>query len=118
MLNQEKYNKNFTEIKDYVLSSGELHTVSEFVEEGFKVAGIHGKWINKTPNIPENEKFIETNTNKVLVEIDPKFYRPAEVDLLLGDSTLAQKELGWKKNIEFKELVKKMIENDLEEINK
>lgn len=118
MLNQEKYNKNFTNVKDYVLSSGELHTVSEFVEEGFKIAGIRGKWINDTPNIPENEKFIEENTNKILVEIDPKFYRPAEVDLLLGDSTLAQKELGWKKHIEFKDLVKKMIENDIEEIEK
>lgn len=112
MLNQEKYNKNFTEIKDYVLSSGELHTVREFVLNGFKVLNITGKWINETPNIPENEKFVESASNKILVEIDPKFYRPAEVDLLLGNSDSAKKELGWKKQISFKQLVEKMILND------
>ena len=55
---------------------------------------------------------MESASNKILVEIDPKFYRPAEVDLLLGNSDSAKKELGWKKQISFKQLVEKMILND------
>jgi len=102
--------------KEYVLSSNETHTVREFVELAFKFAGINGHWSfagtigNYAP--PENEVF-RKDTGEILMRINEKFYRPAEVDLLLGDSTLARKELNWAPRISFHELVKKMVENDL-----
>jgi GDPmannose 4,6-dehydratase len=104
-------------LKDYVLASGENHTIREFVEESFKVAGItDGKWIGKDLD----EKFVigatYTNNLKVLVHINPKFYRPAEVDTLLGDPTLAKRELGWSPKVGFKELVKIMTESELNKL--
>lgn len=109
MLNQE-------EPKEYLLSSNETHTVKEFIEKAFWYAGIHGKWQGEGVN----EKFILTKTsnsvyynNQVLVAINPLFYRPAEVDLLLGDSSKARKELNWKPEITFNDLVKIMVENDI-----
>jgi GDPmannose 4,6-dehydratase len=103
-------------VKEYVLASGETHTIREFVEKAFTHAGIKGHWTfrgtqgNYVP--PENETF-ETEDGKILVRINPKFYRPADVELLLGDSTLIQKELGWKPTISFDNLVKRMVECDL-----
>lgn len=109
MLNQK-------EPKDYVLSSNETHTVREFVEKAFLVAGIKGHWsylnLDNTDKRPENEVF-RKDTGEILVKINPKFYRPAEVDLLFGDSSLARKELDWQPKISFDQLVKKMVENDL-----
>lgn len=109
MLNQK-------EPKDYVLSSNETHTVREFVEKAFEVAGIKGHWsfksLNHEDKRPENEVF-RKDTGQILVEINPKFYRPAEVELLFGDSNLARKELNWKPEITFDSLVKKMVENDI-----
>jgi GDPmannose 4,6-dehydratase len=103
MLNQENP-------KEYVLSSNETHTVREFVEKAFEYAGIEGKWIGEGID----EKYVLKNKpDIILMQINEKFYRPAEVDLLLGDSTLARKELNWKPKISFDELVKKMIKNDL-----
>jgi GDPmannose 4,6-dehydratase len=103
MLNQETP-------KEYVLSSNETHTVREFVEKAFKFAGIDGSWTGEGVN----EKYVLSNKpNITLMQINEKFYRPAEVELLLGDSTLARKELNWTPKISFDELVKKMIENDL-----
>jgi len=64
---------------------------------------------------PENEVF-RKDTGEILVKINPKFYRPAEVDLLFGDSSLARKELNWKPNISFDDLVKKMVENDIQNV--
>jgi GDPmannose 4,6-dehydratase len=111
ILNQEKP-------KDYVLSSDETHSIREFVEKAFKAAGIEGVWHGKA----QNEEFslpnylIEENDilSSVLVKINPKFYRPAEVDLLLGDSTPARNELGWKPKISFDELVSRMVKFDIE----
>lgn len=109
MLNQK-------EPKDYVLSSNETHTVREFVEKAFLVADIKGHWsylnLDNTDKRPENEVF-RKDTGEILVKINPKFYRPAEVDLLFGDSSLARKELDWQPKISFDQLVKKMVENDL-----
>ena len=96
--------------KEYVLSSNETHTVREFVEKAFSFAGIEGKWIGSEIN----EKFVLKHKPEItLMSINAKFYRPAEVELLLGDSGLARKELNWVPKISFDELVKKMVENDL-----
>jgi GDPmannose 4,6-dehydratase len=112
MLNQDKP-------KDYVLASNETHTVKEFVELSFKYAGIEGKW--KGEGI--NEKFVLSKYKSekffyedepILMKINPEFYRPAEVDLLWGDSTEAQKDLGWKLETSFEKLVEKMTLNDLD----
>lgn len=110
MLNQEKP-------KEYILSSNETHTVREFIEIAFESAGIKGSWIYVHPDgLPEDEIFCyktKDENYKILVKINRKFYRPAEVDLLLGDSSLARKELGWSPKISFKNLVEKMVKSDL-----
>jgi GDPmannose 4,6-dehydratase len=107
---------NQSEPKEYVLSSGETHTVREFIEKAFKMVGIFGQWVGKDIT----EQYILKKTlnsiyydNQILVKINPEFYRPAEVDLLLGDSSKARKELNWKLDISFDSLVKIMVENDL-----
>jgi GDPmannose 4,6-dehydratase len=104
MLNQEKP-------KDYVLSSDETHTVREFVELSFAAAGIEGQWLGKRGTI--EEVFINKDSRLPMVMIDPKFFRPAEVELLLGDSTMARSELRWQPKTSFFQLVKKMTLNDL-----
>ena len=102
MLNQETP-------KDYVLSSGEVNTVRDFLKFSFKSAGTPIYFTGEG----ENEKVFH-ESGKLLVRINPKFYRPAEVNLLKGDPTLAIKELGWKPKCKFQDLVKKMVENDLD----
>lgn len=110
MLNQDIYNKNYDGVpKEYVFSSNETHTIKEFAEKAFAIAGINGKWIGQN----EHAIFI-SNTNQTLIQINPKFYRPAEVDLLLGNSQKARDELGWKPKISFDNLIKKMVEWDIE----
>jgi len=111
MLNQEKP-------KDYVLSSNETHSIREFIEKGFATANIFGVW---NGNGTEEQFSITTKcaiTNdaqsSVLVKINPKFYRPAEVDLLWGDSTPARKELGWNPKIPFDKLVSRMVNYDID----
>ena len=105
MLNQE--NKP----KDYVLSSDETHTIREFVEESFNFAGFH-RSICRWEGEGIDTKYY--HSADLLMEVDPKFYRPAEVDLLLGDSTKARKELGWKPKTNFINLVDKMVRHDIE----
>lgn len=108
-------------VKEYILSSGETHTVREFIEKAFKEAGVDGYWVKGEK--PEDEKFMLVSKvcNKIgtpkacLVAINPTFYRPAEVDLLLGDSTLARKELSWQPKNSFDNLVKRMVLSDLYE---
>ena len=104
MLNQKKP-------KDYVLASGETHSIKEFVEEAFFCAKIDGKWAGRN----ENATFThEWQGQKVtLVKVNPEFYRPAEVDLLIGDSTPIRKELKWKPKTDFLGLIRKMVEHDL-----
>jgi GDPmannose 4,6-dehydratase len=94
---------------DYVLATGETYRVREFIEESAKILGIKLKWTGKGLN----EKAIDTKTGKVIIEIDPKYFRPAEVELLIGDSTKAKKILKWKPKTSFKDLVKLMVEEDL-----
>jgi len=95
---------------DYVIATGESHSVKEFVQLAFREVNISLVWQGKGLK----EKGIDKKTKKVLVEIDPRYFRPAEVDLLIGDFSKAKKILGWKPKIKFKELVSMMIKADLE----
>lgn len=94
---------------DYVVATGETYLVRTFVELAFERAGFDIEWSGSDVNEIGTDK----NTGKVVVRINPKFYRPAEVELLLGDSTKAEKTLNWKREVSFKELVNKMVDNDL-----
>ena len=98
------------EPQDYVIATGETHTVREFVELSFKEIDIDIEW----QGVGVNEKGIDASTGKILVEVDEKYFRPAEVELLLGDPTKAEKELGWKRKVSFQELVAEMVRYDLE----
>ncbi|NCF70456.1 MAG: GDP-mannose 4,6-dehydratase [Chlamydiales bacterium] len=94
--------------EDFVVATGETHSVREFVELSFKELGIDIAW--KGSGI--HEKGINAKTKEVVVEIDPEYFRPKEVDLLLGNATKAKDKLKWKANTSFKELVKLMVESD------
>ncbi len=94
---------------DYVLATGETHTVREFVERAFAEVGITIGW--KGTGVAECG--IDTKTGRVLVEIDPHYFRPTEVDLLLGDPGKARKKLGWQHTISFAQLVTEMVASDL-----
>ena len=98
--------------QDYVLSMNETHTVREFVELAFAELGYEIEWQGEGVN----EKGIDKATGKVLVEVDPRYFRPAEVELLWGDSTKARTELGWKPQYSFMDLVKEMVQSDLESL--
>lgn len=120
MLHQESFRPAFgstwqdkiDNLREYVLASGETHTVREFVERAFGVAGISGEW--KTKSLPFDEQYVLSgDENITLVKISPEYYRPAEVDLLLGDPTKAKLELSWSPTISFDELVKKMVLNKI-----
>lgn len=100
---------------DYVLATGESHSVREFLEEAFSIAGIPIKSNGKKG--PE-EEYLRADTGKAVVRIDPGYFRPAEVDSLRGDSSRARKELGWKPKVMFRQLVKEMVEADLAELRK
>jgi len=105
MLNQDKP-------KEYLLSSGEAHSVREFIEKAFKFAGIENfYWVGEK----ENEQLISEDKS-VLMKINTIFYRPAEVDLLLGNSEQARKELNWKSDNSFDDLVRRMVENDIKNV--
>lgn len=95
---------------DYVLATGETHTIREFCELAFKEIGIDLKWHGSDVN----EVGISEKTGKAVLKINPEFFRPAEVDILLGDPSKAEKVLGWKRQVDFPGLVKMMVEHDLE----
>lgn len=100
------------EPQDFVISMGKSHSVRDFCEEAFNHVGIDIKWSGKGVG----EKGIEVNTGKTLVEVDPAFFRPAEVEQLLGDPSKAEKLLGWKPRTSFSELVKIMIKEDIKDV--
>lgn len=99
---------------DYVLATGETHTVREFVEKVFSYLDMELRWEGDGIN----EVGINTKTDEILVRIDPRYFRPTEVDLLIGDATKARKQLNWKPTVSFDELVAIMVENDLNEAKK
>jgi GDPmannose 4,6-dehydratase len=93
---------------DYVLATNETHTVKEFVEEAFKVLGEEIVWKGKG----KSEKGFLKSSNKEVVGIDQRYFRPTEVDMLIGNPTKAKEKLGWKPETTFKELVKIMVMSD------
>ena len=95
---------------DFVLATGETHPVREFVTLAFKELDIDIKWEGEGIN----EKGINAATNDILVEVDEKYFRPTEVELLLGDPTKALNELGWKHTYNFQELVSEMVQSDFD----
>ncbi len=99
---------------DYVIATNETRTVREFVEKAFKVAGIEVAW--EGTGVDEIGK--DKATGKVIVKINKDFFRPAEVDVLLGNPAKADKALGWERKISFEELVERMVKNDLELVAK
>ncbi|NCU31099.1 GDP-mannose 4,6-dehydratase [Candidatus Saccharibacteria bacterium] len=96
---------------DYVLATGETHEIREFVELAFKEIGIDIEW----RGTGVDEKGVDKASGKELVSVNPEFFRPAEVDLLLGDPTKAETILGWQRKVDFPSLVKLMVEHDLKE---
>ena len=97
------------EPKDYVISTGEAFSVREFVELAFKEVDIEIYW----EGTGINEKGVDKKSGKTLVKVDKSYFRPAEVEILLGDASLAEQELGWKRKYSFKELVSEMVKYDL-----
>ena len=96
--------------EDYVVATGVTHSVRQFCERAFAKAGISLSWSGAGAGV----KGLDATTGKVRVEIDPRYFRPAEVDALLGDATKARKELGWSPRVNFEELVDMMVAADLE----
>ena len=95
--------------EDFVLATGETHSVREFVELAFFETDVKIDWIGSGPD----EQGIDSDTGRVLVKVDPAYYRPTEVDLLLGDATKAKELLGWTPKVSFKSLVQSMVQVDL-----
>ena len=105
MLQQEKPD-------DYVLATGEAHSVREFCELSAEMLGFNLIW----DGTEENEVGIDAKTGQVLIEIDPKYYRPTEVDFLIGDASKAKRKLEWKPQYDFKSLVEEMTYEDLKNL--
>ena len=105
MLQQEKP-------EDFVLATGEIHTVRELVEEVAKLLGYNLLWIGEGVD----EKGIDKATGKILIEIDPVYFRPSEVDYLLGNPLKAKEILGWTPKVKFRELIKLMVDDKLKDV--
>ncbi len=101
-----------SEPDDYILATGETHTVREFVERAFERVDIPIEWRGSGTQ----EQGIDAKTGRILVEIDPRYYRPSEVDLLLGDATKAKTQLGWQPSVTFAQLVEIMLQADLQAV--
>ena len=99
-----------SEPDDFVIATGKTHTVREFADLAFREAGINIEWQGHGVD----EKGIDTSTGKTLIEVDPYYFRPTEVDMLLGDPTKAKQKLGWNpRRTSFEELVQKMVRHDI-----
>ena len=101
------------EPEDFVIATGEAHNVREFTELAFNEVGIDVEWKGKGVE----EKGIDAKTGKVIVEVSPNYFRPAEVDFLLGDASKAKEKLGWRPKVGFRELIKIMVNADLRREN-
>lgn len=105
----------YDEPEDFVIATGEYHSVREFTDLAFRNVGIELRW----EGAGVDEKGIDTSTGRVLVEVDPKYFRPAEVEQLLGDPTKARTLLGWNpRKTSFEELVRIMVEHDMKFVRK
>jgi GDPmannose 4,6-dehydratase len=100
------------EADDYVLATGETHTVREFVEKAFAVVGTTVKWMGPSGTVEEYGVDTDDET-RVVVKIDPKYFRPTEVELLLGDPSKAKTKIGWESSTSFDDLVREMVEEDV-----
>ncbi len=98
--------------EDFVLATGETHSVREFIELAFAERGMNIEWQGEGVD----EKGIDSKTGRTLIEIDPRYFRPTEVDLLLGDPSKAKEKLGWTHTTSFKDLVKEMVASDLDAV--
>ena len=99
---------------DFVLATGEAHTVREFADLAFNEAGLELEWTGAN----QHEKAVEKKTGITRVQIDPKYYRPTEVDFLMGDYSKAKNELGWHPITHFNDLVKIMVNADMEDLRR
>lgn len=101
-----KYSKDLVKpLKEYVLSVPETYTVKEFIERAFAHVGIFGAWSGQGVD----EVYKDINTSRVLVKINPEFFRPLDVTFLHGDSSMARKELGWKPKVDFQTIIAEMV---------
>jgi GDPmannose 4,6-dehydratase len=98
---------------DYVLATGETHSVREFIELAFSQVGRNVAWRGEG----DDEEGFDSDSGKILVKVDKRYFRPTEVDELLGDATKAQRRLGWRAETSFKELIAEMVTSDLELIS-
>ncbi len=99
---------------DFVIATGETHSVREFCDEAFKELGITLEWRGSGVD----EKGIDSKTGRVLIEVDPKYFRPTDVELLIGDASKAREKLGWEPRVTFHELVRIMARADYEDAKK
>jgi GDPmannose 4,6-dehydratase len=97
---------------DYVLATGETHTVREFVEKAFAVVGRHIVWRGKGID----EHGVDAKTGQHLIRVDPRYFRPTEVELLIGDPMKAREKLGWSHKTSFDDLVTEMVKSDLRKL--
>jgi len=95
--------------EDFVLATGKTWTVRYMCELAFRYAGFEIEWSGEK----EHEKGLDKATGRVLIEVDPKYYRPTEVDLLIGNATKARELLGWEPECSFEDLIREMVESDL-----
>lgn len=102
-----------SQAEDYVVATGETHTIREFAEHAFQAVGIDIRWEGKD----SQEKGFDKKTGKIFVEVSPEFFRPAEVDLLIGNAKKAETKLGWKPRTKFQDLVHLMVEADLKRVS-
>jgi len=102
------------EADDYVLATGEMHSVREFIELAFRCVGREIIWKGEGVE----EVGVDNRSGNELVRVDPKYFRPTEVELLLGDPTKAREKLGWQHQTSFTELVKEMVDADLLAVRK
>jgi GDPmannose 4,6-dehydratase len=97
--------------EDFVIATGEQHSVREFVELAAKEIGIQIRWEGKGVS----EKGYDVDTGKCIIAVDPRYFRPSEVETLLGDPAKAKQKLGWEPNTTFEQLVSEMMREDMKE---
>ena len=102
------------EPKDYVIATGKQISVRDFIEISAKALGWGGiRWVGDGLN----EVGLRCDTNEVIIKVDPRYFRPTEVESLLGDASKAKRELGWEPSIDVEQMVKEMLDNDLKKCN-